>query len=78
MHNIIIDFIKVEILSNSEHQLNIKDELLEKGIVDSMGMMRLVLYVEKKFEIKVRPEHMTFENFKNVESIVNYITRVVN
>ena len=74
MYHIIIDFLEKQIVAEGKYQIDKKDNLLEDGIVDSMGMMRLVLYVEEKFNIRIPPEDMSFENFKNVEHIVSYLS----
>ncbi|BFP39391.1 hypothetical protein FGF1_02360 [Flavobacteriaceae bacterium GF1] len=75
MYHIIIDFLEKQIVAEGKYQIDKKDNLLEDGIVDSMGMMRLVLYVEEKFNIRIPPEDMSFENFKNVEHIVSYLSK---
>ena len=75
MDHIIIDFLEKQIVAEGKYQIDRADNLLEDGIVDSMGMMRLVLYMEEKFNIKIPPEDMSFENFKNVEHIVSYLSK---
>lgn len=75
MDHIIIDFLEKQIVAEGRYQIDKKDNLLEDGIVDSMGMMRLVLYVEEKFNIRIPPEDMSFENFMNVEHIVSYLSK---
>ncbi|MEM0933318.1 MAG: acyl carrier protein [Bacteroidota bacterium] len=78
MHDLLINYVVAEICGEHTLQLNEEDLLLEKGIVDSMGMMRLVLYIEKKFDLKVPPEDMTVENFRTIKDIGNYILRKTN
>ncbi|MEM6864522.1 MAG: acyl carrier protein [Bacteroidota bacterium] len=78
MHDLLINYVVAEICGEHTLQLNEEDLLLEKGIVDSMGMMRLVLYIEKKFDLKVPPKDMTVENFRTIKDIGNYILRKTN
>ena len=78
MHDLLINYVAAEICGEHTLQLNEEDLLLEKGIVDSMGMMRLVLYIEKKFDLKVPPKDMTVENFRTIKDIGNYILRKTN
>jgi acyl carrier protein len=50
---------------------------LGEGIIDSVGVMDLVLFVEQKFSIKVEDKDVTRENFDSVNSLARYIaTRV--
>ncbi|MEM8846116.1 MAG: acyl carrier protein [Bacteroidota bacterium] len=54
--------------------LNVQDNLIENGIIDSMGMMRLIRFVEKKYGIEVAFEEMLPENFESIQNISDYIT----
>ncbi|MEM9363763.1 MAG: acyl carrier protein [Bacteroidota bacterium] len=54
--------------------LNVENNLIENGIIDSMGMMRLIRFVEKKYGIEVAFEEMIPKNFESIQNISNYIT----
>ena len=74
MDKILIDYISNELINESlEDALEESDDLLGGGILDSMGMMKLILFVEKEFDVKVPPEDMTIENFMTVGHIMEYI-----
>ena len=47
--------------------------LLESGILDSLSVLRLVLFLEQQFGIVVAPEELIPENFETVEAICAYI-----
>lgn len=74
MDQIIIGYIIKE-LHNGRADLEIvaEDDLLGSGLVESMGMMRLIQFIEEEFNFKVAPEDMTIDNFMTVEAMVNYI-----
>ncbi|TMM53768.1 acyl carrier protein [Maribacter algarum] len=74
MNEKIIAFIKNEITTEPLLEIDSEDNLLENGIVDSMGMMRLILFLEKQFKKRVPTEDMTLENFKTVEKIALYFS----
>lgn len=71
----IIAYLKEEISNEPLDDIDINEDLLGSGIVDSMGMMRLVAYLEKEFQKKISPEDMTVENFQTVQSISDYLTQ---
>lgn len=71
----IIAYLKEEISNEPLDDIDINEDLLGSGIVDSMGMMRLVAYLEKEFQKKISPEDMTVENFQSVQSISDYLTQ---
>ena len=75
-HTAIIKFIQENLLSKKgEIELSAEDDLLGSGLLDSMGVMRLVGFVEETFSIKIPPEDIVIENFMDVKSITNYIGR---
>lgn len=56
-----------------EDNLQPEDDLLGSGILDSMGMMKLIAFIETEYSLKVEPDEMIIENFMTVENIVEYI-----
>ena len=76
MDTILIDYINEQFLQDQpDETIGSQDDLLSEGIIDSLGMMKLIRFIETKFEIKVRPEDMTIENFTSVEMISGYIQK---
>ena len=74
MQKIIIDYITAEFMQGQEDlSLTAEDDLLMTGLIDSIGMMKLIAFIEQKFEVKVQPQDMTIENFINVEAIGLFI-----
>jgi acyl carrier protein len=45
------------------------------GIIDSSGMLEMVLFLEEKWGIKVADEEMLPENFDSVAGIAAYLER---
>lgn len=74
MDKIITDYIINEVATEKLAHIDMREELLGSGIVNSMGMMRIVLFIEKQFNVKVPPEDMTLDNFRNVEKITQYVS----
>jgi len=50
------------------------DPLLDSGIIDSMGILELVSYLESTFGIEVRDEEVVPANFQSVERITSLVT----
>jgi len=48
---------------------------LEEGIVDSQGVMELVMFVEEEFKVSVEDEDITPDNFDSVSLLADYIRR---
>ena len=46
---------------------------LEEGIVDSMGILELVMFVEENFHITVEDEELVPDNFDSVSKLAAYV-----
>jgi len=75
MNDKIIAFIKEEISIMQLNEIDVHEDLLGSGIVDSLGMMRLVVFLEKEFDVTIAPEDMTVENFDTVHHISEYLSK---
>lgn len=70
---ILKEYIRQELMSGAGGDLDVNENLLAAGIVDSLGVLRLVSFVEEKFGIEVADEDVTLENFQSIQSMVDYI-----
>jgi acyl carrier protein len=50
---------------------------LEEGIVDSMGIMEVVAFVEETFGLAVEDQELVPDNFDSVSKLAAYIRRKV-
>ena len=48
---------------------------LEQGVIDSTGVLELVMYLERQFGIKVGDEELLPENLDSVNQLALFITR---
>jgi acyl carrier protein len=74
----IFDTLKIYLLSEIAVDAGIKtlepdDDLLEQGIIDSMGIMKLVTFMEETFGIGIDDEDIVPENFQTLTSMTEYI-----
>ncbi len=51
------------------------DSFLEKGIIDSTGILEIVNYLEEEFGVKVEDDEILPENLDSVSRIVAYVGR---
>ena len=49
------------------------ENLLLSGLVDSLGVMRLVRFLENAFSITVPPQDVTITHFMTIDTIVSYV-----
>lgn len=62
-------------LMYSSKGFNLDDDVsfLEEGVVDSLGVMELVVFVEEQFGVQVADEEVTPEYFDSVNRLAHYI-----
>jgi acyl carrier protein len=67
--------------TNDEGKLSNSASFLEDGIVDSTGILELLMFVEETFGVEVADEEVLPENFDSVVQLAHYIrqkTRVTS
>lgn len=68
------------ILSNylfSEDQSRLVDQesLMQAGVLDSTGILELIMFIEDTFKVKVLDEEMVPGNLDSVDCVVAYVER---
>jgi acyl carrier protein len=63
------------LFSDDESLLKSKDSFLEKGIMDSTGILEVIFFIEEQFEIKVGDDEMVPENLDSVDNLVAFVGR---
>jgi acyl carrier protein len=48
---------------------------MEKGLIDSTGVLELLEYIEEKFEISVEDEEVIPDNLDSLKSLAIFIER---
>ncbi|MAT97955.1 MAG: hypothetical protein CL608_12485 [Anaerolineaceae bacterium] len=67
------EYIREELMNGSSTELDESENLLAAGIIDSLGILRLVSFVEEKFGIEVPDEDVTIDNFQSVKAMSDYV-----
>jgi len=47
--------------------------LVEDGIIDSMGVLELLAFIDKQYDLNLDMEDLTIENFATINNIRNLI-----
>ena len=70
------DFISAELLG--KRPVSSDDNLLAGGMVSSLGMVRLVAFIDEAFGYTVPPEDFLIENFRTIDDLCVYLNRALN
>lgn len=71
----LILFFQNNILYNeSANEINFDESLIDGAIIDSIGIIMLVTYIEKTFDFRVNDHEILPENFESINRISAYIS----
>lgn len=71
--NQIREFVVNNFLMGGADTFTNNDSFLDKGIIDSTGVLEVIGYLEETFNIKVEDSEMLPENLDSVENIERFI-----
>lgn len=75
------DKIKEYILESTfEDVENITDETLifEEGVLDSMGLLFLIEFLQEEFNVTTNDDELVVENFESIGKIVDFLKTKLN
>lgn len=65
-------------IGESEEALDNNDSFLEKGIIDSTGILELIMFIEEIYNIEVADEEVIPDNLDSVNKVCIYIDRKIS
>ena len=66
-------FVRDELLHDGKANINDDEDLLGGGVIDSIGILRLVGFIEEKFGIRVPDEDVIYDNFHSIQAMNEYL-----
>jgi acyl carrier protein len=76
MEMLIRDFIVENFLfGNKDVPLGDKDSFLQKGLIDSTGILEVVSFIEETFGIKVEDDDLLPENLDSIRRLADFVVR---
>jgi len=67
-----------EIKSISFVQLGLDDSIIESQLLDSIGLIDLVIFIEENIGVKIPTNDINKENFDTVNKITDYLIKRKN
>ncbi len=72
------NFISKNFLFNQEKQVDDTVSLLGTGIIDSMGTLELISFLESNYNIRFDDEELVAENFDSIKKIKEFLSIKLN
>jgi len=78
IHDELVGFLKTKAFLDDTVELKAGDSLTEAGVIDSIGVLQLVDFIEEKYRIKILEEDITQEHFDTLGGIEKLIQKLLN
>lgn len=69
----LIEYIKKEFVEDPDEEIEETTPLISSGLIDSLSVVSLVAFIDKKFGVKIPDEKGTVDNFETVSKIIETI-----
>ncbi len=69
----LIAYIKKEFVEDPDEEINETTLLISSGLIDSLSIVSLVAFIDKKFGVKIPDEKGTVDNFETINKIIETI-----
>ncbi|MCB1692862.1 MAG: acyl carrier protein [Pseudomonadales bacterium] len=63
------------LFTDDESELEDEVSFLDTGILDSMGIMEVIAFLNEEFDIEVAEEEMIPENLDSIDNLLEYLAR---
>ncbi|MEP5153383.1 acyl carrier protein [Planktotalea sp.] len=70
------DYVVNDVLEGEDVGLEATTKLLEIGVLNSMELMKMVQHIEDSFDVKVPSKAVRAENFRDLNSITQFVTEL--
>ena len=72
-------FIQDEIIKGQKDiDLQQSTNLIDEGIIDSLGIMKLLTFIEESYKLQISDEELLPENFESLKAICAMVENKIN
>ena len=72
-HTGVREFIVSNLLFDADIELANDTSFLESGVLDSTGVLELIMFLESTYGIKITPEEMVPENLDSLNRVARFV-----
>jgi len=69
------EFIVENFLFGDGEQLGEGTSFLEEGIIDSTGILELIMFLEETYSLKIEDDELIPDNLDTLQNVTNFIER---
>lgn len=73
------EFVLAEYLPGTDpSELDREYDLLASGVIDSLSLLKLMVWLEERFTIRIGDQDVSPDHFRSVEQIARFVSTVQN
>ena len=73
----LVGFVNDDLLAGTASDVGVEDEIVLDGTVDSLGVARMIGFIEAEFGVDIPAEDVTIENFRSIGSLSRYVVALI-
>ena len=73
IETLIVTFIRDEMVGEPDLDVDLDENLLISGLVDSVGIVRLIAHLKDQLQVDVPPGDLVPENFRTIRVMAGYM-----
>ena len=70
--------IKFIFKKNLDYQKVKRTRFLDEGLIDSLSIIKLIIFIETNFKIKLSSKDTESDNFRHIDGLVKLIAKKIN
>jgi len=63
------------LFTDDQSELSSEDSFMEKGIIDSSGILEVIFFLGEEFKVQVEDDEMVPENLDSVNNLVAFVEK---
>jgi Acyl carrier protein len=75
---VIREFIMKQFPLARQKQVSDNDSLLQDGIIDSLGTLDVVMFIEERFGLVLEDDDLLSDNFESISRLSNFVEGKLN
>ena len=75
--DIVREFVVSSLVKKREHLgISDKENIIISGLLDSLGIIKTISFLEEKYKFVIKDEDVLPENFESIEAISSFVDRM--
>jgi acyl carrier protein len=70
---VLTEYVEKELAKGRKTHILPDDDLLSEGIIDSLGILQLVGFIEENFNFQIADEDVVLENFLSISALNQFL-----